>query len=272
MPLTLSQSEFGIVAEFAQQRWGLHLPENKARLVESRLTKHLVRSPFETLGAYIDHIRTRATPEELLELFDILSTNTTSFFREEQHFHYLRDKVYPALSEPGRPRTLRIWSGACSNGAEPYSLAMHVLEHIPDADRWDFKILATDLSRASLTAAREARYTPRSVDGIAPDLVRKYFHRVPADDDRTMQVVPEVRKRVSVHCLNLMDDWPMRGPFDIVFLRNVMIYFDRDTRFRLVKRIASLLSPSGVLAIGSAETLSGLDVGLRSVQPSVYMK
>lgn len=272
MSLTLGQSDFRLIAEFAHRRWGLHLPEGKARLVESRLTKFLRKSPFDSIQAYVDHISNRATDEELLEFFDLLSTNTTSFFRESQHFDFLRDHFYPRFTSAGGQRKLRIWSAACSNGAEPYSLVIHVLENLRGAERMDFKLLATDLSNGALRLAREARYCPKDLEQMDPALVKRYFRRVEAPDDRTMQVTPDVRARVSIHQLNLMDRWPMSGPFDVVFLRNVMIYFNKETRDRLVSRMVRLLSPGGVFVIGSAETVPAKDFGLRVAQPSVYVK
>lgn len=263
--------QFKQIAEVARARWGLHLTDAKATLVQNRLTKHVIRSPFDSVNDYVEHLNGSPTEEDLLLFFDILSTNTTSFYREMHHFTHLERVVFPRLAAT-KQRKLRVWSAACSTGAEPYTLAIHLLEQMPDAAQWDFRILATDLSKSSIDAAKAAEYPGKMLEEQSKQLVQRYFTRTGRGEDAIYKVGEKARSMVSVHELNLMGDWPMKGPFDIIFLRNVMIYFDLEIRTRLVTRMREMLTPDGLLFIGSAETLSGMNVGLRAVIPSVYAK
>lgn len=272
MAATLTPKQFKDIADVARARWGLNLTEGKAVLVQNRLSKHVLRSNFESVDAYLKHLKNDASEEDMLVFFDLLSTNTTSFFREMNHFHHLEKVVYPRLIRTRPEKKLRIWSAACSSGAEPYTIAMHLHECFPDIGSWDVRILATDLSQSSIDLARAGVYPSKMIDDQPKDIVRKYFEQSGTGESATYRVRPEIRSMVSVQQLNLMDRWPMKGPFDIIFLRNVMIYFDLDIRTRLVSRMREMMTDDGTLFIGSAETLSGMDVGLKTEIPSVYVK
>ena len=165
-----------------------------------------------------------------------------------------------------------MWSAACSNGAEPYSMAIHAWEHLSNLDSWDFKILATDLSNSAIEEARRGVYPYKMVENLERPLLKRHFLRGRGKQAKMVRVAPHVRGLVTVGRLNLMDPWPVRGPFDVIFCRNVMIYFDKPTRQRLVARLYDLLRGGGLLAVGSAETLSGLDSQFRTVEPSFYVK
>ena len=271
----ITREQFKVLAALAQAHWGLHLPDRKIDLVCGRLTKFLARSSFASIDEYIEHLTTSADEEDRLAFFDILSTNVTSFFRERQHFDYLEREFYAPLAAgtitlPGK--RIRIWSAGCSSGCEPYSIAIHAIQHLPGIESWDFAVLATDLSTSVVATAREAVYPESMVGALPQELVRAHFLRGTGSRAGMVRVGPAARRLVRVARLNLMDEWPMRGPFDIIFCRNVMIYFDRSTRERLVGRFVGLLRPGGVLAIGSSETLSGVDVPLKSAAPSTYVK
>ena len=260
---TLSPEQFETIAAIAEERWGLHLPETKRTLVQGRVTKLMRRVGLATVEEVIERISHETAEEALLELFDFLATNTTSFFRESQHFDYLERVLYRALPE----RRLRIWSGACSIGAEPYTLAVHALEHLPQPDSWDIRFLATDLSSKAVDRTKAGVYNEKEMEGMPKQLRFKHFSK---DKDNTWRVKPHLREMISVHRLNLLDPWPMQGPFDAIFLRNVMIYFDAPVREKIVNRMAPLLADHGVLVIGSAETLSGLSTPYTTVQPAIY--
>jgi chemotaxis protein methyltransferase CheR len=273
--IDISPDIFQRIVSIAKSRWGIHLTERKLPLVVNRLSSFLRNTgKFATIDEYVHHLEDGADEDDMLVFFDILSTNVTSFFRDPQHFHALERELYQPAIRGALPigRRIRIWSAACSVGCEPYSLAMQALELLPDIATWDVKILATDLSSKALAAARDGIYTDQIVERVDEPLRSKYFERVRHDGDRAWSVCDQVRKLVVIRRLNLMDQFPFRGPFDAVFIRNVMIYFDRDTRENLVRRIAGYLRPGGILAVGSAETLSGLDVPLKPVAASVYVK
>jgi len=272
---TLDDDQYRRIAQLAQQRWGLHLHDGKRDLVASRIHKHLRRLQIDDLDEYLAYLEREAGEQDLLVFFDLLSTNTTSFFRERGAFDYLERELYTALDRGNLTlpqQKLRIWSAACSNGAEAYSLAMHAREHLRSIDRYDVRILATDLSTSVLREAKRGVYPLQSVHDLDPALCRRHLLRGTGPREGLVMVKPEVKRMVHVARLNLMDDWPFQGPFDVIFCRNVMIYFDRPTRARLVGRLYEMLRAGGVLAIGSAETLSGVGVPLRQVQPSVYRK
>jgi chemotaxis protein methyltransferase CheR len=276
MPV-LNQEQFERIAALARQRWGLHLPPRKMTLVSSRLSSFLRGSRFPDVGSYLGHLERDASEEDMLVFFDLLSTNVTSFFRDRQHFDYLERELFTGLARgnltlPGK--SLRMWSAGCSTGCEPYSMAISVLEHMGDAPGWDVKILATDLSNYAVGAARAGLYEPKMVEEMPRDTVSRHFERVKTGEGEFVSVRTGLRKMVTVARLNLMEGWPMRGPFDVIFCRNVMIYFDAPTREKLVGRFYQMLRPGGVFAVGSAETLSGLggSHSFKPVLPSLYVK
>lgn len=270
----LSEAQFARVADIARRRWGLRLPAKKMSLVSSRLATFLRASGFAGVEEYLVHLERDAGEEDMLVFFDVLSTNVTSFFRDRQHFDYLERELFTPLARgtttlPGR--RIRMWSAGCSTGQEAYSLAITALEHLPDPS-WDVRILATDLSNFALGIARAGVYEERMLADVPEELVEKYFERRPPRRGEGFALKEEVRRLVKVARLNLMDPWPMRGPFDVIFCRNVMIYLDAATRVELIRKFYAMLRPGGVFAVGSAETLSGVDVAFRPVLPSLYVK
>lgn len=271
----LSQDQFERIAAIARRRWGLHLPGKKMTLVSSRLATFLRGSRFSDVGAYLAHLEREADEDDMLVFFDLLSTNVTSFFRDRQHFDYLERELFTALSRGNislPSRSIRMWSAGCATGPEAYSMAIAAQEHLADLASWDVRILATDLSNFAVAAARAGIYERRMLEGVAPDVVSRHFESRRGPAGETLAVRPHLRRMVSVARLNLMETWPMHGPMDVIFCRNVMIYFDAPTRENLVRRFHEMLRPGGVFALGSAETLSGIGVPFRSVQPSLYVK
>lgn len=273
----LAQSQFDRIAVLAKQRWGLALTEKKQTLVANRLATFLRKTQFDSTDAYLDYLETDASEEDLLVFFDLLSTNVTSFFRDQPHFDYLEREFYSGLARgttTTKDRKIRIWSAACSTGEEPYSLAMHACEHLPDIKSWDFKVLGTDLSNYAVGQARNGVYRTESYKQVPAEMARKYFVAGPGAGFAAgeYQVNASVRQLVTISRLNLMDSWPFKGKFDVIFCRNVMIYFDSETRRKLVQRFHQLLNPGGILAVGSAETLAGLETSFKPVQASVYRR
>lgn len=272
---TLAVSQFRRVASIAQDRWGLCLTEKKLPLVSNRIASFLRHSGFEDVDGYLHHLEHDANEEDMLVFFDLLSTNVTSFYRDRPHFDYLEREFFTPLARetmttPGR--RIRIWSAACSTGPEVYSLGMTALECLGDIKSWDFKILGTDLSNFAVSKAKAGAYSADELKGVPRELLRKYFTKQPGSTKGHHTVTPELRSLASIARLNLMDDWPFKGHFDVIFCRNVMIYFDAPTRRELVLRFHSLLRPRGILAVGSAETLAGLKVPFTAAQASVYIK
>lgn len=276
--LVLDDAAFDRIRAFVYEHSRIRLGENKRDLVRARLGKRLRATGLPSYASYMDHVVSGPQGEaEAVQLLDAISTNKTSFFRENEHFTYLAREVLPAIARTkgrsSRPR-LRIWSAACSSGEEPYTLAMVVREHLPDVDRWDAKILATDLNTQMLAVARAGQYSAEVVASVPPLLRQKYCRPVrTATGERAFVVHEALRKLVVIRRLNLMESrFPFQRTFDVIFCRNVMIYFDKPTQADLVRRFGEVLDPRGYLFIGHSESLVGTTANYRYVRPTVYQR
>ena len=265
----LTRRQFEVIRDLVYDISGIDLRAGKEGLVQSRLSKRLRKLGLADYDDYLALVESDSSGEELSHLIDLLTTNKTSFFREAQHLDYLAERLLtPAFAER---KPVRIWSAGCSSGEEPYSIAM-VAKQVPGGDRSDLRILATDLSTVVLARAKAALYEERHLDGVTPNILREYFQAVKQGKSRVYRVRDDLRAQVKFARLNLMDAWPMKGPFDAIFCRNVMIYFDKETQERLVSRFAGVLAPGGHLFVGHSESLSGIRHGLRYVRPAVYAR
>jgi len=269
MSAELTEKHFRRVSQIIYQLCGINLKDGKQALVRARLMKRLRALRLDSFDAYMKYIETEAGKNELGAMVDVLTTNKTSFFREPEHFNFLRDQILPHLI---KARKLRFWTAACSSGEEPLSLAMLLRENIPDIDTKDVKILATDISMKMLARAGRAVYTEEMVRDIPGPLLQKYFRQVHQEYGIVWQARDQIRSLIRLGWLNLIDPWPMKGPFDVIFCRNVMIYFDRPTQQRLVQRFWQLLSPGDYLFVGHSEGLSAVSHKFRYVRPAVYRK
>jgi chemotaxis protein methyltransferase CheR len=265
----LSGAQFARISRMMHGLTGISLQAGKESLVQARLAQRL-QSLGVDFDQYLEHVSREQSTRELAAMVDALTTNKTNFFREAPHFDYLRIHLLPAL-RPAAER-VRFWSAGCSTGEEAYSLAMTFREEIPNIDQRDWRILATDISGNVLARAREGVYAGREIEGIPPVLLRKHLDCSRAGCEQTYRVREEVKSIVTFARLNLMGPWPMTGPFDAIFCRNVMIYFDESTQRELVGRFYDLLKPGGHLFVGHSESLNGWFRGFRYVQPAVYVK
>jgi chemotaxis protein methyltransferase CheR len=261
----LTAEDFRRVRKLAYERAGLAIPNGKEGLVRSRVSKRLRERRIATFSAYFDAVEQEPSGEEMVKLIDLLTTNKTDFFREPAHFDYLVQQVVPTVVAAGTP--LRLWSAGCSSGEEPYTLSMVLRESLPA--RYDFRILATDISTKVVAAAKKGAYTAQQLGDVSPARRARWFTPTP---DGGAMALPELRTPISFAHLNLMASWPMSGPFDAIFCRNVMIYFDKPTVTRLVNRFYDLLAPGGHLFIGHSESLTAIEHRYRYVQPAVYAK
>ena len=256
----------------AHEKAGIHLKEGKETLVQARVAKRLRALGLENPRDYIDYLEKDESGEELVLFLDVISTNFTNFFREPDHFEALAEEVQ-RLTEEGR-RRIRIWSAASSSGEEPYSMAITILEALGESQP-DFRILATDISTRMLARAEEGKYAASRLEGVPKPYRHKYFERIGrrGSGEESYRIRPEVRRRVVYKRLNLAEPpYPMQGPLDVVFCRNVMIYFDQPVRQRLVSEIERLLAPGGLLCIGHSETLSAVQNDLKYLRSSVFRK
>ncbi len=270
----LEPHQFERIRVIAQRRFGLSIPSQKLTMANNRLVKLQRRLQFADLEALVLHFEGPASAEDFLQLFDCLSTNLTMFFREADHYDVVVDQLLAPIRElpaQARPK-LRFWSAGCSRGCEPYSLAMILRDQLGDLSAWDARILATDFAITELQQARSGVFPVRFVEDLDPELVDRHFHKEVQGTETIVRVNPEIMAPVTFGLLNLMAPWKMRGPFDAIFCRNVMIYFSEETRHQLVLRFEKLLRPGGFLFLGSSEGLPGEHDDLQRVFPSASRK
>jgi len=265
----LDQRQFQEISQIVYQQCGISLKSGKEALVRARLMKRLRALKIANVKEYMRLISSEKGKTEINTLIDVMTTNKTSFFREAAHFDYLAQEILPNLSNRKR---LRFWSAACSSGEEPYTLAMVLQENIRDIGRKDVLILATDISNQMIAIAQQGVYSEERMAGIPQPLVREYFERIREGAQARYRAGTELRKLIRLAPLNLMQPWPMKGPFNVIFCRNVMIYFDRPTQQRLVNRFWDMLEPGGYLFVGHSEGLSGIRHEFQYMKPATYRK
>ena len=264
----LTSEQFRRVAALLYGHCGIAMRPGKEGLVRARLAKRMRKLSISDFGGYLDLVGDSPAHAEFGEMVDALTTNKTSFLRERAHFDYLRDSLLPTLNHP-----VRIWSAGCSSGEEPYTLAMLLLDHNMTGTARDAQVLATDISQRMLATAQAGVYPAEIMSDVPVEWQRRYWARLDLNQPGgSVSATPLLRNVVKFASLNLMDHWPMRGPFDAIFCRNVMIYFDKQTQQRLVERFSELLRPGGHLFVGHSESLTGTSHQLRYVQPAVYVK
>ena len=266
----LRPQEFRRLGTVLYEACGIRLHHGKEELVRSRLGRLVAAAGARTFGAYLDIVEREAAagrPAHFDALIDALTTNQTAFFREPAHFDFVRSTMLPALATATRP--VRVWSAGCSTGEEPFSLAALMHEHL-SGPRFDTaRVLATDVSSRVIARARTATYSAKSA-AVPRPLRRRLFETPIRGDDLVIRA--QLRAIVRFARLNLIDDWPLRGPFDAIFCRNVLIYFDAPVRQRLIQRFATLLAPGGYLFVGHSESLSALTHELSYVRPAIYRR
>ena len=249
---------------------GIKLPRTKATMLEGRLRRRLRDTGTATLNAYCDLLFADPSANgEIDHLINAVTTNKTDFFREPGHFDFLANTVLPTMVKQGR-RRIRTWSAACSTGAEPYTMAM-VLDRFAEANRMEYGILATDIDTEVLETARRGIYPAEQVDPV-PSVMRQRY--VAASTDRRaakVRIAPELRSAIGFARLNLMDThYPVGEPMDIIFCRNVLIYFDKPTQEAVVRRLCDCLRPGGYLFLGHSESIAGMDLPVKTVSYTVF--
>ncbi len=264
----LSQKQFERVTRIARDAAGLTIAPAKSAMVQSRLHRRLRALGLNDFDSYLELVERKADGKELMEMVSVLTTNVSSFFREDHHFATLASEILPALdAQARRGERVRLWSAGCSTGEEPYSLAMLMLDKIPDAGDLDIRILATDIDAHVLDTAATGRFPAASLDGV-PKRYRDKFFETCDDTSSAASVASEVRNLVEFRQLNLMERWPMRCAYDVIFCRNVVIYFDDAAQSCLWPRFQAQLVHDGWLFVGHSERVSnfsGRDLTLRGV-------
>lgn len=275
MQLELSEKDYTDFSSLIYEKCGIYLHKGKRELLRARLAKVLRKHDFASVREYYTHLVSDQTGKELIRLLDSISTNLTFFFREPKHFDFLSSVAVPKLIDPGRNggrKRLNVWCAGCSSGEEAYSIAITLLEALPSTLAPEVSILATDISTRMLSAASRGVYSEEKVEKISYEWKRRYFQKGIKSWEGYYRVKPCLRQVIEFKRFNLVEPFSFGASFDIVFCRNVMIYFDKPTQERLVNRFAGVLSKEGYFLIGHSESLTGIEHPFRYVQPSIYVR
>jgi chemotaxis protein methyltransferase CheR len=267
----LTDVDFKRLRELVHEHTGIALSEAKRELVYGRLARRLRRLKLASFAEYCTLLESRPS-EELQELTNAITTNLTSFFRENYHFENLTDEVLPQVERKrSTTRRIRVWSAGCSTGEEPYSLAMTMREAFADRVDWDIKLLATDIDSKVVATAAQGLYASERLKGVTAERTRRWFSQVAGQPDQ-YEASAELKALITFRQLNLLEPWPMKGPFDVIFCRNVVIYFDKETQRRLFDRMAELQEPGSWLFIGHSENLFNVTRRYKLVGRTVYRR
>jgi len=267
-----SDEDFEALRRLVKQVTGINLSDQKRELVYGRLSRRL-RALGLTSFAQYRRLLAQDDGRELTELCNAITTNLTSFFREPHHFEYLRDHVLAPLdARPSPTRRFRIWSAGCSTGEEAYSIAMTVLETLTDVRRWDIRILATDIDSEVIRRASAGVYPAERTRNLSPQRLQRFFEERREGGTLQYQARPELMRLITFKQLNLMHPLPMRGPLDVIFCRNVVIYFDKDTQRDLFARMAALQRPGDLLFLGHSESLFKVTDAYELIGKTIYRR
>ena len=265
-----NKRDFRFIADLVHRKTGIVLAEHKEDMVYARIARRLRNLKLTAFSDYCGLLESELGHEEMGNFVNAITTNLTSFFRESHHFQHLRDTVLkPLMTSSARDRKIRLWSAACSSGAEPYSMAMVCLDAIPDIAKWDFKILATDIDTGMLKKSQEGEYQESDVEHL-PACYKKFIE--PGSKPDTIRMSDALKKLISFKPLNLIEPWPFKGTFDAVFCRNVVIYFNKETQKVLFAQMARHVPDKGWLYIGHSETLHGISDAFELKGKTIYQR
>lgn len=268
--ISIKDNEFSKLTDYLKQNYGINLTKKKV-LIEGRLNNLLVEKGFTSFGDYFNNVLNDTSKNELTLLINKLTTNHTFFLREASHFDYFQNKVLPYLEATSKNRDLRIWSAGCSSGEEPYTLAMILDSFFQNEKKlWDKKVLATDISVNVLQIAEKGIYSEEAIKALPLEWKLNYLRKI---DKENYQISDNLRKEVIFRIFNLMDEvFPFKKKFQVIFCRNVMIYFDAPTKARLINKFYSMTEPGGYLFIGHSESINREETSYNYVMPGVYRK
>lgn len=278
-PAPITASEYEFIRQTVYEHSRINLGPSKKELVMARLSKRLRALNLASYAEYISFIKSAAGREEMTNLIDSISTNHTYFFREPQHFDFLSQVILPQFCEQDNGRhgstggTFKVWSAATSSGEEPYTISLILDDYFTGRKNWNWNIFCTDISTRVLAKAQEGIFSKDRLGPVRPDWLVRYFDRGVGESEGFFRVKANLRRNLSFKALNLLaPSYPFRDSFQVVFCRNVMIYFDRETQEELVNKIYPLVQPGGYLIIGHAESLTNIKHPFKLVKPSIYRK
>ena len=272
--IKLTDAQYQLVSDTVYRHCGIKLHQGKKELVQSRLAKLVRKHKASSYAEYLDTVMSDLNGPGFSEFINSLTTNLTMFFRESHHFEYLSKELIPNLMQSKMKRRdykIRGWSAGCSSGEESYSLAMSLHDVVDDFDKWNVKLLATDISSSILEKAKMGIYDKDKTASIPPGFRTRYIQHVTNDPSKAV-VSDLLKNMISFRYLNLIQKWPFRGPFDFIFCRNVMIYFDKRTQEELVDKFWQVLAPGGILFTGHSESLTGIRHHFKYLRPTIYQK
>jgi len=267
-----SKSNFEYIKNLVKQNTGINLTEAKQQLVYSRLARRLRALGLATFNNYTDYLESNYEIE-IVELTNAITTNLTSFFREGHHFEFMSNTFLPDIYKQKKlDKTIRIWSAGCSTGEEPYSIAMTLKENMPSSKDWDIKVLATDLDTNVVEKARSGVYADERIAGMKAEYIKKWFIKGTGEQAGNVKISSKLQELITFKQLNLMDQWPMKGKFDLIFCRNVVIYFDKPTQKILFDRYAEMLTANGYMIVGHSENLFKVTDRFELLGKTIYRK
>lgn len=266
----LTDKEFHTIREFIKDNYGISLSDEKRSLIYSRLRNTLLEKGFSDFTQYFNYMINDKTGEAAVTFINKITTNHTFFMRESDHFNYFKDEVLPYIEKNSHNKDLRLWCAGCSSGEEPYTLQMIIQDYFADKPGWDTQILATDISSNVLQKAVRGIYSNESISTMPNIWRKKYFKKY--DNDHS-EVIAELKSKIIYRKFNLMDNkFPFRKPFQVIFCRNVMIYFENDTRDELVNKYYDITESGGYLFIGHSESLNHATTKYKYIMPAIYRK
>ena len=270
----LSDVEFTKLSSFIYANYGIKLPITKKVLLQSRLQNRLRETNLSSFKEYCDYVLSHKDEgTEIIHMIDVVSTNKTDFFREPAHFDFLQSTILPECVNENPNKEIKIWSAACSSGEEIYTLAMLLNEFSDTKNKINYSLLGTDISTRVLEKAAMAIYSEDKITPILLNLRKKYLLRNKNPEKKDVRIVPELRKKVRFQRLNLMDNkYNVPTDFDVIFCRNVLIYFDKATQEKVINKLCNHIKPHGYLILGHSESITGIIAPLKQVKPTIYVK
>ena len=271
--IEMTREEFNLLSTFITNNYGIKLPGVKKVMLQSRLQKRLRMLNMPTFKDYCEYAFTKGNEHEIINMIDLVSTNKTDFFREPVHYTFLSEEALPTIVARKSQKMIKIWSAGCSSGEEPYSIAITVSEFLKKFPGIDFSITGTDISSRILNKAINGIYDENKIDVIPIDIKKKYFLKSKDPSLKKVRVVSELRKKINYKRLNFMDNgYNMKEMFDIIFCRNVLIYFDRENQEKVINKLCGFLKKGGYFFLGHSESVLKMNIPLQQTKPSTFIK
>lgn len=269
----LSEHDFNRLSNFIYKEYGIKMPPSKKIMLQSRLQKRLKDLNITSFKEYCDIVFSNDGADEIIHMIDVVSTNKTDFFREPNHFAFMQEVILPEFVAEKNNRLLKIWSAGCSSGEEPYTIAMVVSGFFETQIGFDFQILGTDISTRILQKAIDAIYSEDRIVGIPLEIKKKYFLKSKDATKKLIRIIPQLRGKINFQRLNLMSgSYDVKDMYDIIFCRNVLIYFDRETQEKVISKLCARLKTGGYFFLGHSESIMGMQLPLSSIKPTIFVK